>query len=79
MAERLIITEYSGIAGDRVGRAVTLEGALRAAIIQVATKQYHRAVIFDARFGAKSKAITIAEVVGGIDITWSNTPRWTKK
>jgi hypothetical protein len=79
MAERLIITEYSGAQGDRVGRAVTLEGALRAATIRVATGQYLRAVIFDARFGHKSKAVSIARVIGGMKIDWPKTPNWSKK
>jgi hypothetical protein len=79
LAERLICTEYSGAAGDRVGHAVTLEGALRAAIIRVATGQYLRAVVYDARFGHKAKAFTVAHVLGGVHIDWTKTPRWTKK
>lgn len=79
LAERLIITEYSGAHGDRVGRAATLEGALRAATIRIATGQYLRATIFDNRFGSKSKAITAARVIGGIRITWTKAPRWGKE
>lgn len=79
MAERLISTEYSGAHGDRVGWAASLEGALRAATLRIATGQYLRATIFDARFGSKSKAISVARVIGGVRITWTKAPRWTKK
>lgn len=78
MAERLIITEYSGAHGDRAGRAASLQGALRAATIRIATGQYLRAAIFDARFGSKSKAISVARVIGGIRITWTKTPKWSE-
>lgn len=79
MAERLIITEYSGAAGDRVGRAVTLEGALRAATIRLAHNEYNRAVIFDCRFGPKSKAIVVTRSLGILQAVWTKGPRWNKK
>lgn len=79
MAERLIITEYSGVAGDRIGHAASLEGALRAATIRVATGQYLEARIYDARFGKKSIALLVARFDTGLRVRWTKTPRWTKK
>jgi hypothetical protein len=79
MTERLIITEYSGAAGDRVGRAVTLEGAMRAAMIRLVHNEYNRAVIFDCRFGSKAKAIVMTRSLGIVQAVWTKAPRWTRK
>lgn len=73
---RLILTEYSGGAGDRASRSATLEGALRAAILRIAHGQYDSCRIFDERFGSKSCALTIRPAHRGLSITWAN-PRWT--
>lgn len=78
MAERLIRTEYSGSAGDRMGHACTLEGALRAAIIRLAHGEYTGARVYDLRFGEKAgarPALTLTRSRTGIALTWTS-PKW---
>ena len=73
---RLILTEYSGGVGDRNGRSLTLDGAMRAAVMKVALGVYTSATIFDERFGSKSQAIKIARSHRGISVVWPRTPKW---
>lgn len=76
---RLIRTEYSGAAGDRLGHAVTIDGALRAAVLRVARGQYTKAVIYDDRFSTEPTtvpALTIKAEPRGLSATWAKTPKW---
>ena len=74
---RLILTEYSGGADSgRAARSMSLEGALRAALIRIVHGQYDKAVIFDERFGHKSLAITVKLHAKGVTITWPKVPAW---
>lgn len=77
---RLIRTEYSGAAGDRLGHATTIDGALRAAILRVARGQYTKAAIYDDRFTAGEPttvpALTITSAARGLRVTWATTPKW---
>lgn len=76
---RLIRTEYSGAAGDRLGHAATIDGALRAAVLRVARGQYIEAKVFDDRFTTEptlKPALTIKTAKYGITVTWATTPKW---
>lgn len=74
---RLILTEYSGGADSgRAARSMSLEGALRAALIRIVHGQYDKAVIFDERFGHKALAITVKLHAKGVTITWPKVPAW---
>lgn len=86
---RLIRTEYGGSAGDRQGHAVSIEGALRAAVLRVATGQYKTAMIYDDRFAPAGVPTTLPAVrvsfvpatrspatQGGVSIRWAEAPKW---
>lgn len=80
---RLILTEYTGGAGDRACRACTIEGAMRAATIRLAHGQYREARIYDERFGATAAdrpqvclAVTITTQAGGLTVRWPRKPHW---
>jgi hypothetical protein len=76
---RLIRIEYSGAADLKVGRAVTIEGAIRASVLRVAQKQYANALIFDNRFmEQKEYNIRIHKTPSGVSIYFRNQPRWSK-
>lgn len=76
---RLIRTEYSGAAGDRLGHAATIDGALRAAVLRVARGQYTESKIYDDRFAGEPTtvpALTITSAARGLRVTWATTPKW---
>jgi len=76
---RLIRTEYSGAAGDRLGHAATIDGALRAAVLRVARGQYTESAIFDDRFTTEpttKPALTVKRNKTGVAVVWATTPKW---
>jgi hypothetical protein len=78
--ERLIRTEYSGKHGDRVSRSVTLEGAMRAALLRIAHGEYTSARVYDERYSLFDvTALHIGLRKNGIAITWKRTPKWEFK
>ena len=61
------------------GHAVTIDGALRAAVLRVARGQYTKAVIYDDRFSTEPTtvpALTIKAAPRGLSATWAKTPKW---
>jgi hypothetical protein len=82
--KRLIKIEYSGKYGDRVCRASSLEGALRAVTIRLAHGEYQKAQVLDERFGTliartAQLAFRVERDQIGIIVTWFNKPQWTKQ
>ena len=72
MNPRLIHTEYSGAAGDHIGRAASFEGALRAAVLRLVSGQYSGARVYDHRFGeSKLPALLISKQPHGIQVEWA--------
>jgi hypothetical protein len=80
---RLVTSEYSGGVADRIGHSVTIQGAIRSAVVKIAVGLHEEVKIFDGRFGKKSLAVEIHTMrkvkgltQGGISIVWAKAPRW---
>lgn len=73
--ERLIRIEYSGGVADRISRASSLEGALKAVVLRIAHGEYSSAKVYDERFGHSSQAMRIQKAHRGITILWFS-PKW---
>lgn len=69
---RLFFVEYSGRDGvGRPGRAATLDGAIREAVIRILRGQYGKAHTYDARFGGIALAVTITRWIDAVQIRWT--------
>lgn len=80
MAQRLIRIEYSGGTNYRLSRAATMEGALRAAMLRIATREYSEALVYDDRFVVQSTcSARLTKHAGGLNIQWAKTPKWKEK
>lgn len=72
MSERLIKVFYSGRYADRGSSCASFQGAIRAASVRLLMNDYHRAEVYDYRFGPdqRAHAITMVRTEQGIKTTW---------
>lgn len=80
MTQRLIRIEYSGGANYKLARAATMEGALRAAMLRIAKREYSEAMVYDDRFVQQTTcSLRVTRHAGGLNVHWPKTPKWKEK